>query len=644
VKALPAPRLGAAFAVALTAMVLLWVPLTVLPILDGLLFGAPWQDISRDLAILAWLAALPSMALALLCVGLYRSMAARGQARAALWAWSLMLLPLMVLLARQAARLAWQWARTVFDLQLLLPPDLKLGLGLLVLVGTLGLLWRLNWPRILAGSVQALHGARSLTALLLIAAGFLVAWHPPSYVPMQSSPIKPSTEAAEPRPSVLLITLDAVAAADADACNPNSAVMPRLARFAQSAHCFERFYTASNFTTATTSTLETGLLPWTHHATQPDATMTASSAKHTLPGQLRAAGYRTHSITDNLLASPRHRGSFKAYDSSWLSDTGLVSNVYRELAASFPDTTLPRLMATSMAFLSVSDSWLHHQQSPYKSEHVYGDVERLLKQEAGNGHAQFIWAHTLPPHAPYLPPTSTRYKLLPKGELDRWSDMLPDNIAYAPPLQPLVDKHRLRYRESLMAADAALGDFLDRLERMGYLRNTIVVISTDHGESFELGFLGHAGPELHDALIRGPLVIRLPGQQTGARHAQPVSQADLASTLLDLAVAPALRATEGRSLRPLLEGQSLPPQAVFAMAMERQSRYTALHHGSFAIIDGDWKLVLRWPEKKVQLFDLSKPGGEAQDLAPSHPALAQTLRSRLEQALAAAEQRRREVH
>ncbi|MFY8018522.1 MAG: sulfatase-like hydrolase/transferase, partial [Inhella sp.] len=86
--------------------------------------------------------------------------------------------------------------------------------------------------------------------------------------------------------------------------------------------------------------------------------------------------------------------------------------------------------------------------------------------------------------------------------------------------------------------------------------NTIVVISTDHGESFELGFLGHAGPELHDALIRGPLVIRLPGQQTGARHAHPVSQADLAPTLLDLTAAPALRESEGRSLRPLLDGKS----------------------------------------------------------------------------------------
>lgn len=195
-----------------------------------------------------------------------------------------------------------------------------------------------------------------------------------------------------------------------------------------------------------------------------------------------------------------------------------------------------------------------------------------------------------------------------------------------------------------MTADTALGDFLDHLERMGYLRNTLVVIRTAHGESCEFGFWEHAGQELDDALTRAPLVIRLPDQQIDARIAQPVNRRDLAPALLDFATAPPLRAAKGRPMQPLLEGQSPPSQSVFAMAMERQSRYTALHHCSFAIIEGDWKLVLHWPEKKAQLFDLSKPGGEPQDLAPSSPALVQALRSWLEQALVATEQSGSDSH
>ena len=299
-----------------------------------------------------------------------------------------------------------------------------------------------------------------------------------------AEPFAPVPSSVRGSPDIIVIMLDTLAMADADACNPNSATMPRLAAFAGGASCFTRFYASSNFTTPTTSTFESGLLPWSHFATQPDAKMAPHTRGHNLADVLKSQGWRTHSITDNLLGSPRHRGTFAAYSSSGFAHTTLYGNWFREAMTVFPDTALPRLAATAVSFLGSFDMALHGHDSPYVSERTYEAMLALMQREPRD-RPMFLWALTLPPHSPYLPPPQTKYRLLPPGDLETWRQMMPDNIEYGPRAQPLVDKHRLRYRESMMAADASLGAFLDQLENSGRLRNAIVVITSDHGESFE---------------------------------------------------------------------------------------------------------------------------------------------------------------
>jgi arylsulfatase A-like enzyme len=223
--------------------------------------------------------------------------------------------------------------------------------------------------------------------------------------------------------------------------------------------------------------------------------------------------------------------------------------------------------------------------------------------------------------------------------------MLPDNVTYGPARQRQVDKHRLRYRESIMAADAALGTFLDELQRQGRLDNALIVVTSDHGESFEKGFMGHAGPLTHDALIRVPLVIKLPGQKRGQVLEMPISQADLAPTLLDLVDAPPLPRAEGRSLRAALDGLPMPVSPVFAMTMERQSRIRPLNEGQYVVIDGDDKLTFTLDQRSAtrpisKLFDLAVDPEEAHDLAAMRPQRTRELEILLGQRLATAEHAR----
>jgi arylsulfatase A-like enzyme len=250
-----------------------------------------------------------------------------------------------------------------------------------------------------------------------------------------------------------------------------------------------------------------------------------------------------------------------------------------------------------------------------------------------------MWLHTLPPHDPYLPPPGAKYKLLPPGELDRWSQMRGMG-EYPSDQQAVIDKHRLRYGESIIGADEALGRFLDELERQGRLDKALVIVTSDHGESFERGYMGHAGDLLHEAVVRVPLVIKMPGQKTGRTVHTPVSLADVAPTIADITGAPVLEAADGRSLKPALLGEELSVQPVYTMAMERQSRFKPLRAGHYAVIDGSFKLVLDLAANKAELYDLSADPHELSDLSKTAPETAARLRKLLDAQLASAEKRR----
>jgi arylsulfatase A-like enzyme len=123
----------------------------------------------------------------------------------------------------------------------------------------------------------------------------------------------------------------------------------------------------------------------------------------------------------------------------------------------------------------------------------------------------------------------------------------------------------------------------------------------------------------------------------------PVSLADIAPTITDFSGAAPLPRADGRSLRPALEGAPLPARPVYAMAMERQSRFAPLQRGRYAVIDGTLKLVLDRATGAQQLFDLATDAGEQRDLAAQRPQDSQRLRQLLETQLGEAEAARQRL-
>ncbi|MEJ6002181.1 sulfatase-like hydrolase/transferase [Paucibacter soli] len=620
------------FVVTYAGLSFLWLPFVLLRQADALLMFVTPAQLWLDIALALLLLAVPAIALAsltLLLAGLSRALRMADPVRTAV-SWLIVFVPLAWLCSWQIGGTAWLWFKTVSDTSPTLGSGLRLGLGLALLAALIAAGRRYGLGAIGLKAIQALLALRNATLTSLSVSVFALLIWPPARL---HGPTQAAAPAQAGAPDIILISIDTLAAADAGACDEKTrSLMPRLHEFSQSASCFSRFYASSNFTTPTTSTMETGLLPWSHKATQVVASITPEARQAALPASLRSAGYSSYSVSANLLASPRQHGTYKDYDQVLIARSSSIGMQLREWFGRFPESTLAAWGTALFPMVYTYDIHAHAETHPYDPRLSYHAAHEILKRHEASRPA-FLWVHTMPPHDPYLPPASTKYRLLPPGQLDRWADQ---RIAgpYLDTDQPSVDKHRLRYQESIMGADQALGEFLDQLALEGRLDRALVIITSDHGESFEKRLLGHGTSAMHNALLHVPLLIKLPGQAHAHRIDTPVSQADLAPTIADYAgVRPAI-AMDGRSLRPALATGQIDARPVYAMSMERQSRFAPLTSGHFVVVDGRYKLIHHREENRNELFDLEADPAETTDLFLLRPELLARLSQLLESRLA----------
>lgn len=187
------------------------------------------------------------------------------------------------------------------------------------------------------------------------------------------------------------------------------------------------------------------------------------------------------------------------------------------------------------------------------------------------------------------------------------------------------------YNLGVIDIDRALARILSYLEHEGRLDSTLVMVTSDHGESLgEHGIRGHR-MTLNEPEVRVPLIVHWPGNRTWPSVVEePVSLVDLFPTVLQaLSIEPRALQIDGRSLfapqgdRPIL--LSLVP---FDSAMG----YT---HGAIrAIRKGSYKLVSE-NGKRPRLFDVDIDPAELHDLASQRPDIVENLmRTLVEEAVA----------
>src|SRR5947199_5039648 len=119
-----------------------------------------------------------------------------------------------------------------------------------------------------------------------------------------------------------------------------------------------------------------------------------------------------------------------------------------------------------------------------------------------------------------------------------------------------------RYLGLVTLVDQSVGAILQCLARFGLTDHTIVIHTSDHGDS--LGAHHLFGKEtMFEEAARVPWLIRLPGQTRSKTISQPVSHIDFVPTLLDLLGAPNHPQCAGKSLLPLIQNETMSPDTVF---------------------------------------------------------------------------------
>jgi len=171
-------------------------------------------------------------------------------------------------------------------------------------------------------------------------------------------------------------------------------------------------------------------------------------------------------------------------------------------------------------------------------------------------------------HAPYLPPAPWDSLFLRSGDprAERYWDALEQVYGPGPFPREFLRETRDAYDGSIAYLDFQIDSLLTALQQRGLLQNTVVIITSDHGEHFgEHGLVQH-GSSLYLPVLNVPFAIRAPGRvPAGAQVNSPTSLRHVAATILDLAGVrnPGL---PGTSLTRWFESapESLQPDTLYA--------------------------------------------------------------------------------
>jgi len=329
-------------------------------------------------------------------------------------------------------------------------------------------------------------------------------------------------------PNVLLLILDTVRAQSTSLYGYARRTTPVLDALADSGVRFDRAFSTAPWTVPSHASIFTGRYP---HELSADWVTPLDNADLTLAERFRDAGYVTGGFVGNYMVSHEvgvARG-FAHYED--------FQRDVRQLAMSSSFTT-----------------WLLHWPRLRRAIHWYDHVNRRRADAVNAGLVRWLRSRGTRPyfafvnyfdaHEFYLPPPPFATMFGPDTARKNWHigfSMPNGGIAFRSSKAAMkpheVLAERDAYESALAYTDSRIGMLLDSLRAAGALENTIVVVTSDHGEHFgEHGAFNH-GATLYPQVLHVPLLINARGRvPAGTRITDVVTLRDLAATIEHVAL------------------------------------------------------------------------------------------------------------
>lgn len=230
--------------------------------------------------------------------------------------------------------------------------------------------------------------------------------------------------------------------------------------------------------------------------------------------------------------------------------------------------------------------------------------------DLNSGKKFFLMVFYVDPHGPYTPPKPFDEKFAGDDFFDKGKFVSKKKVKHYQRLdggdKVDVGHYISQYDGEISFVDEKIGELLSKLEGLGLLDNSIVVLTADHGESLdEHGNFFRHGDDLFNSNVRVPLIIHHPKAKQKVVGG-PVGLIDIVPTLLDfVGVDASYMAFEGNSLTPLLSGT-----AAYRPVFSENENY-------FSVVVGRHKLVRNKKTGKTKLFDYYRDTPELESMSDS---------------------------
>lgn len=413
----------------------------------------------------------------------------------------------------------------------------------------------------------------------------------------QTANLKPPPAA----PNIVIVVMDAVRADHLSVYGYSRPTTPNLEQLAARGVVFQNAFSTSDWTLPAHASLLSGLYPLEHGARI--GTFELSVLR--LPEVLLGHGYRTAAVSANLFwFTPEH-----GFGSGFIHFEGVFHSV---------EDMVSRTSFGRATVSFVKNRWgLRDIPGRRRGSEVTRAALDWIDRDSGKPF--FLVMNYLDAHSPYRPPQPFRSKFSSKKE--------PGGLLYGRILsqKPQLTAEQLQdeidaYDGAISYIDDQIGSFLGELRKRGLQDNTIVIVTSDHGELLgEHGLFTHR-VALYYQGIHVPLFVSWPNQiPSGIQVSRPVSIAWLPSTLLDLAPFNQGHAFPGPSLaeawRDPAKVQQWPsPVQELARMPFAQFAWVPAYSGSAqSIVTPTWHLILH-EKLGGHLFDWVHDPAEEHDL------------------------------
>lgn len=445
--------------------------------------------------------------------------------------------------------------------------------------------------------------------------------------------------------NVIIVSVDTLRADHLGSYGYSRNTSPSIDEFASSAILFEHATTQSSWTVPSYASLFTSTYVNTHKVTTSISRL--SDKQETLAETLKKHGYRTVAFVENA-----------GLDTLYGFDKGFDVYDFRH---------------TQYEYDHLKRNW---------AEIELNDIREFLKDKGNDKFFLFIQLEGA--HGPYLPnapydtmfdlgyngsmPKTTKefyeiyhdlckeeempcdfgvleslFWLLADGHSKMYIDtyleiMTQDNLSYGEKsyLRYLTENkikiknlnHTISlYDGQIRETDMFFGRLMELLEEKNLMRNSIIILTADHGEQFyEHGHYDHGG--VYEEVLHVPLILRYPNMpQGGLRIQDNVELVDVMPTIFDILDLPL-----SRDIKEQMEGDSfVSPVNKDGVQLETRVYSEANIRGSFkkSIRSEKWKLIYDLKTGESELYDMENDPGEQENVINNHTLIANKLENLL---------------